>query len=432
MDSPFIREARLQEPANGQLRCLTCERHCLLDDGQVGWCRTRENRAGMLYTLTSGAISPHPANPIEKKPLYHFFPGSVALTSGAWSCNFGCSWCQNHSLSKAAPRPGRYMSPLDFVTEALNRGCQGTSISLNEPTLSLEWSLDVFRLARTRGLYNTYVTNGYMTPQALDLLVEAGLDAMNVDLKGDADAVYHYCQGIDVEKVWRNCRLTREMGVHLELTTLVIPGVNDSDGVLNRIAERIVAELGADVPWHLSAYHPAYRFDAPPTPVSTLEQACEIGEAAGLRYVYLGNVLGHPLENTYCPGCDAPLIQRRGLGIISYHLKSAEISEDQRPKSKNRNSPMSIRKEVREMEQRIGRVTHFYNRICVAVLDLSDRLEVGDVIRIRGRSTDFTQEVRSLEIEHEKVQSVGPGAEVALEVLKRVRRNDTVYKVIEE
>jgi pyruvate formate lyase activating enzyme len=322
MRSPFIREARLQEPTNGQLRCLTCERRCLLDDGQAGWCRTRENRAGALYTLIYGAISSLSANPIEKKPLYHFYPGSRALTSGAWSCNFGCPWCQNYSLSKAAPRPGRYMSPADFIAETLNRGCQGTSISLNEPILSLEWSLDVFRLARKRGLYNTYVTNGYMTPEALHLLVAAGLDAMNVDIKGDAQAVRRYCQGIDVAKVWRNCRLARELGVHLELTTLVIPDVNDSDEVLSGIAERVVAELGADVPWHVSGYHPAYRFTAPPTPVSTLERAWEIGKAAGLEYVYLGNVLGHPLENTYCPGCGASLVERWGLGVTSYRLES--------------------------------------------------------------------------------------------------------------
>jgi pyruvate formate lyase activating enzyme len=318
----FLRPALLQEPVGRRVRCLTCERRCEILPGALGWCRTRENRAGALYTLTYGVISSLSANPIEKKPLYHFHPGSVALTSGAWSCNFGCPWCQNHNLSKATPRRGRYMSPADFVNEALHRGCQGTSISLNEPTLSLEWSLDLFRLARKRGLYNTYVTNGYMTPQALDLLVEAGLDAINVDVKGDAPAVRRYCQGIDVEKVWRNCRLAREMGVHLELTTLVIPGVNDSDQVLRGISERIVAELGADVPWHVSRYYPAYRFTAPPTPVSTLERACEIGGAAGLRYVYLGNVPGHPLENTYCPDCGALLIQRWGLGVTSYRIQS--------------------------------------------------------------------------------------------------------------
>jgi pyruvate formate lyase activating enzyme len=219
------------------------------------------------------------------------------------------------------------MSPEDFISEATRRGCRGTSISFNEPTLSLEWSLDVFRLARARGLYNTYVTNGYMTPEALELLAEAGLDAMNVDVKGDAQAVRRYCKGVDVEKVWRNCRLARELGIHLEITTLVIPGVNDGDGVLQGIAERIVAELGADVPWHISGYHPAYRFTAPSTPVSTLERAWHIGKEAGLAFVYLGNVLGHRLENTYCADCGALLIGRWGLGVTTYRLDDGRCSQ---------------------------------------------------------------------------------------------------------
>jgi pyruvate formate lyase activating enzyme len=204
--------------------------------------------------------------------------------------------------------------------------CQGTSISFNEPTLSLEWSLDVFRLAHAQGLYNTYVTNGYMTPEALRLLAEAGLDGMNVDLKGDAEAVRHYC-GTDVEHVWRNCRLARELGVHLEITTLVIPGVNDGDAALEGIAARIVADLGADVPWHVSGYYPAYRFNAPPTPVSTLEWAWEIGKVAGLEYVYLGNVTGHARENTYCPGCGALLIGRWGLGLTAYRLEQGHCPQ---------------------------------------------------------------------------------------------------------
>jgi pyruvate formate lyase activating enzyme len=163
------------------------------------------------------------------------------------------------------------------------------------------------------------VTNGYMTPEALRLLANAGLDAMNVDLKGDAQAVQQYC-GTDVEKVWRNCRLARELGVHLEITTLVIPGVNDRDEVLRGIAERIVAHLGPDAPWHVSGYYPAYRFTAPPTPVRTLERAWAAGEEAGLEFVYLGNVLGHRLENTYCPDCGTCLIRRRGLRVTASRL----------------------------------------------------------------------------------------------------------------
>lgn len=320
MDGRFIRPALLVEPAGERLRCLTCERRCEIAPGGLGWCRTRTYRDGRLVTLTYGAVSSLSANPIEKKPLYHFYPGSLALTAGSFSCNFNCPWCQNWEISKVGPRPARFLSPDEFVQEALELGCRGTSISFNEPTLSLEWSLEVFRLARERGLYNTYVTNGYMTPQALALLIEAGLDAMNVDLKGDPQAVRRYC-GVDVEKVWRNCRLTQEAGGWLEITTLVIPGVNDKEEILRGIAGRIAIELGPEVPWHLSGYYPAYRFTAPPTPLRTLERAWQIGKEAGLKFVYLGNVPGHPLENTSCPGCGALLVERRGLQVIRRRLE---------------------------------------------------------------------------------------------------------------
>ena len=173
----------------------------------------------------------------------------------------------------------------------------------------------MFRLARPQGLYNTFVTNGYMTPEALALLIEAGLDAMNVDVKGDAAAVAHYGKGVDVENVWAACRLARSRGVHLEITTLVIPGVNDSDAALRGIAERMAGELDPAVPWHVSGYRPAYRFTAPSTPVATLERAWEIGKSAGLEFVYTGNVPGHRLDNTYCPACGALLIQRFGFDV---------------------------------------------------------------------------------------------------------------------
>jgi pyruvate formate lyase activating enzyme len=345
--SPFIHEARLQEPVADQVRCLTCERRCVLTEGQTGWCRTRQNRGGTLYTLIYGAVSSLSCNPIEKKPLYHFYPGSVALTVGSLSCNFDCPWCQNWHISKQAPpitesasrqsrsdcdqfacpwcqnwdiskqtpAGGEFISPREFVARARESGCQGTSISFNEPTLSLEWSLETFALARKAGLYNTFVTNGYQTLAALGLLVEAGLDGMNVDVKGDAEAVQRHCQA-DVEIVWRNCRRAQELGVWVELTTLVVPGVNDGSECLEGIARRIVTELGPDTPWHLSRYYPAYRFTAPPTSVETLERAREIGLHAGLAYVYLGNVPGHPGEHTVCPNCGTMLIQRAFLQLL--------------------------------------------------------------------------------------------------------------------
>jgi len=312
MRSPTIREARLQETANGAVRCLTCERRCVIPEGDRGWCATRQNTGGTLHTLIYGAVSSLACNPIEKKPLYHFHPGSVALTAGSWSCNFACPWCQNWHISKKSPSGDRFMAPEEFVREAQGRGCQGTSISFNEPTLSLEWSLDVFPLAREARLYNTYVTNGYMTDEALALLIDAGLDAMNVDVKGAEEAVREYCQA-DVEPVWRNCTAARQAGVWVEITTLVIPGVNDASDVLRSIARRIVHDLGPDTPWHLSRTFPAYRFERDATPVSTLERAREIGTQAGLRYVYLGNVPRHAAENTICPECGTILVRRDGF-----------------------------------------------------------------------------------------------------------------------
>jgi pyruvate formate lyase activating enzyme len=223
-----------------------------------------------------------------------------------------------HQQGDLGPEPVHV--PEESVQRAVDLGCQGTSISLNEPTLSLEWSLDVFRLARERGLYNTYVSNGYMTPEALQVLVGVGLEGMNVDVKGDAGAVRRYC-GTDVELVWRNCQLALEAGVWLEVTTLVIPGVNDGDEVLGSIADRIAGDLGQEVPWHVSGYYPAYRFRTSATPVSTLERAWDIGKDSGLCFVYVGNVPGHRGENTYCPDCGSPLIVRWGLGLTRCRLE---------------------------------------------------------------------------------------------------------------
>lgn len=321
MQSVFIRPALLQEKTNGKIRCHTCERRCSIVPGGKGWCRTRENRNGELVTLIYGAISSIAANPIEKKPFYHFYPGSHALTCGSWSCNYGCPWCQNWHISKTdPPLEGEYIPPERFVEYVREYFCQGTSISFNEPTLSLEWSLDVFHLARHRGLYNTYVTNGYMTLEALNLLIGAGLDAMNVDIKGSAKTVRHYCKGIDVEKVWQICKAALANGIHLEITTLIIPTVNDDIETIQTIAERICTELGTDVPWHITAYHPAYHFTAPPTPISTLENAWHIGKRAGLKYIYIGNVPDHQYNHTYCPSCNALLIRRVGYDILQYRL----------------------------------------------------------------------------------------------------------------
>jgi pyruvate formate lyase activating enzyme len=281
-----------------------------------------------LVTLIYGLISSLAVNPIEKKPFFHFHPGASTLTAGSWSCNFGCPWCQNWEIAKSAPpAEGDYASPQHFVDLVAESGCQGTSVSFNEPTLSLEWSVDVFGLAKKRSFFNTYVTNGYMTPEALSLLIDSGLDAMNVDIKGDAAAVKKFCKMIDVDKVWAAAKLARTRGVHIELTTLVIPTVNDSDSTLRGIAERITRDLGPEVPWHVSGYFPAYRFNAPPTPHQTLERAWQIGKEAGLEFVYTGNVPCDPHENTYCPACGALLIRRLGFDVVENRLDAGKCPE---------------------------------------------------------------------------------------------------------
>ena len=320
-----IRKALLYESRGDRVQCYTCERRCLIPEGETGFCSTRKNIGGHIYTLEYGDISSISANPIEKKPFFHFYPGTKALTIGSWSCNFTCPWCQNYDISKLTKNigQGHYISPAAFIELVKRYRCQGTSVSLNEPTLLFEYSLDIFDLARDEGYYNTYVTNGYMTEQVLDMLVIHGLDAINFDIKGEAEAVRKYCQA-DVNKVWRNTARAKSRGVWVELTTLVIPGVNDTEVGFSRMARRIKAELGNDIPWHLSGYHPAYQFRGksyvPATPVTILEKARDIAIAEGLKYVYAGNVPGHPFENTYCPNCRQSLIERHGFSITSCNI----------------------------------------------------------------------------------------------------------------
>lgn len=309
----------------GKVKCLACERHCQIGLDKLGFCQTRKNLEGKLFTLTYGEIASLSINPIEKKPFFHFWPGTECLTVGSWSCNFACLWCQNHDTSKHPEKigKGRYLSAGDFIKLMRRNRCQGTSISFNEPTLLLEYSLDVFDLAKKEGYYNTYVTNGYMTTEALEILIAKGLDAMNIDIKGDEEAVSRYCKA-EVEKVWRNARMAKEKGVWIEITTLVIPGVNDDEECLRGIAKRIRKQLGENIPWHVTGYYPAYKFASelyvPPTSTGNLEKARRIGKEEGLNYVYFGNFPGHPYENTYCPKCNELLIERYEFSVSRYRL----------------------------------------------------------------------------------------------------------------
>ena len=325
---PTVREAILYERlSNDRVRCRLCERRCVISPGRRGFCRTRMNINGKLYTLVYGDLSALESRPIEIKPFFHYWPGSTALTFSTWSCNFDCVWCQNYHLSKVEPNPTRasYVSPERVVRMALHEGDEGLCASFQEPTLLTDWALPLFRLGRERGLYCCYVSNGYLTLEALRLLWEAGMDAIKIDMKGDAEAYRKYCGGVNVEVVWRNIREAKRMGFHVEVVNLVVTGVNDDEECLRWVVERHLKEAGPETPLHFTRYYPAYKFYNPPTRVERLEWAYKLAKKEGVQYPYIGNVPGHPYENTYCPNCGERLIQRLGYRILRYR-----ITEDHR------------------------------------------------------------------------------------------------------
>ena len=258
----------------------------------------------------------------EIEPIGEELVYNLETDKGVFICNgFITHNCQNWRLSKFPPDPSRanYVSPGDMVRLAVESACQGISVSFTEPTLLFEYSLDIFPLALERGLYTNYVSNGYMTVEALRMLREARLQALKVDVKGGKEAVRRYCQA-DVEVVWRNAEEAKRMGIHVEVVNLIIPGVNDDESSLREVVENHVKRLGPDTPIHFTAYFPAYRFDAPPTPVEKLEEAYELAKRYGVNYPYIGNVPGHRYENTYCPNCGALLIKRFGLSTVRIRL----------------------------------------------------------------------------------------------------------------
>ena len=277
-------------------------------------CGTRINIGGKLYTVTYGNISSISNNPMSKKPFYHFKPDKYALTVGSWSCNFVCPWCQNFDISKLKPHNCKYISPEDFVDLLKIYGSHGTSFSFNEPSVSLfEYFLEVMEKAKKLGYFNTYVTNGYMTPEAIDLLVKHGLDAANVDVKGCPGKIDRWI-GADINKILQSAKILKRRGVHIEITTLVIPGINDNEECLKYIAKRILEDLGDETPWHVTRYYAVYKALGKglpsATPIVTVKRAREIGLETGLKFVYTGNFANREGENTYCPYCGELLIER--------------------------------------------------------------------------------------------------------------------------
>ncbi|MGQ9539222.1 MAG: AmmeMemoRadiSam system radical SAM enzyme [Candidatus Bathycorpusculaceae bacterium] len=319
---PTVRESMFYEKlGKSRVKCTLCERRCEIAEGLTGFCKTRRNFGGRLYTLVYGDISAIESRPIEIKPFFHYWPGSTALTFSTWSCNFDCVWCQNFHLSKTAPEPAKaaYYPPEKVVSLALKSGGAGLCASFQEPALLTDWAVEAFKLAKRVGIkYCCYVSNGYMTLEALKALREAGLDGLKIDVKGDCETYKQYCGGANVEKVWRNAKEAKRMGIHVEIVNLVVSGVNDGENALKWVIEKHLKNVGPETPLHFTRYFPAYKFHNPPTKIETLEKAYKMAKKAGVLYPYLGNVAGHKCENTYCPQCGKLLIKRYGYSVLKY------------------------------------------------------------------------------------------------------------------
>lgn len=316
-----MREAMLYEklPEN-KVRCNLCTHHCMISEGKKGICQVRQNRGGVLYSLAYGRTISQNIDPIEKKPFFHFQPGSKSYSIATPGCNFKCQWCQNADISQV-PKDrdiiaGRRASPQEIIDGALQARCRSIAYTYTEPTVFFEYTYDTAILAHQAGLANVYVSNGYMSSNMLDL-IHPYLDAINVDLKAFREETYVTYTGAKLKPILDNLKLIRELRIMLEVTTLVIPGINDEPEELRDAAKFIATELGVDTPWHLSRFHPMYRMlDVTSTPIETLQLGRRIGLEEGLHFIYIGNVPGGQGESTVCYSCGKVAIER-----IGYHTR---------------------------------------------------------------------------------------------------------------
>lgn len=292
-----------------KVQCSLCEHRCKILPDKRGICRVRENKEGVLYSLNYRKLVAANIDPIEKKPLFHFYPGSQSYSIAAIGCNFRCLHCQNWSISqiKGDAIEGKEIPPDKVVQNALDSNCLSISYTYTEPTIYFETALEISCIAREKGLKNVFVTNGYITSEALNYLAPY-LDAASIDLKAMSESFYNKVCGARLKPVLERIKQYYELGIWVEITTLIIPGYNDDEDELKKVA-RYIVDIDKDIPWHVSAFYPTYQLtDAPSTPVSALQRAYQIGKEAGLHYVYQGNV-GQG-ENTDCPSCGKTVIQR--------------------------------------------------------------------------------------------------------------------------
>ncbi|MGQ9787951.1 MAG: AmmeMemoRadiSam system radical SAM enzyme [Candidatus Hadarchaeaceae archaeon] len=323
--------ARFGEPLPGdRVRCRLCPRLCVIPPGETGFCRTRLNERGQLYTLIYGSITSMAIDPVEKKPLYHFLPGSDTFSIGTAGCNLACRHCQNWTISQANMEEVDYedLSPERVVELAQKYRCPSISYTYSEPSIWFEFVYDTAKIARAAGIYNIYVTNGYMSIEAWEE-IKPYLTAANVDVKAFSDDFYkRVCSAPGIEPVLRTCEWIAENDIHLETTYLIIPGENDNLEEIRKFCRWEVDKLGPDTPTHFSRFFPMYKMrDREPTPVKKLELALKIAKEEGLRYVYIGNVAGHNSDNTYCPNCGRLLVERFGFEILRYEIKNHRCPE---------------------------------------------------------------------------------------------------------
>jgi len=300
---------------NNGVKCSLCSHRCIINDGKHGFCGVRQNNHSTLMAMTYGKISAEAVDPIEKKPLFHYLPGTLSYSLGSVGCNFHCEHCQNWHISRAGLDGAmlRSLEPAEGVERAIASGSASISWTYNEPTIWHEYALDMGTLARAKGLGTCYVTNGYITEEALRELAPM-LGAYRVDLKAFTDEFYKKICGAKLQPVLDSAQLARELGLHVEIVTLVIPGLNDSMAEQEGLIRWVIGHLGPETPMHFSAFHPDYRMtDRGATPVATLEKFYKKAKELGLRFPYLGNVYRNPGENTYCPNCNAMLIERQGF-----------------------------------------------------------------------------------------------------------------------
>ena len=321
-------EAYLYEAIEDRkVKCNLCSHRCLIKDGRRGLCGVRENHAGKLQTLVYGKLIARHVDPIEKKPLFHFLPGTLSYSIATVGCNLRCRFCQNADIAQMPTDHkgkivGNTVTAQQVVENAAASGCRSIAYTYTEPTVFFEFAHDTAKVAHALGIRNVFVTNGYMTAEAIDM-IKPYLDAANVDLKAFSDDYYKDLCGARLGHVQDTLRRLKAAGVFIEVTTLIVTGLNDDPAELQQLAEFIAHDLGTDTPWHISRFHPTYKLtDRPATPVQTLTRARETGLQAGLKYVYTGNLPGDDGENTFCPGCGEKVIERWG-----FHMGAMRIED---------------------------------------------------------------------------------------------------------